>query len=133
MGKLYGWMTGRKVQSDAKGMMTVMLVGPPAQAPMDNYALLKNQQRKLPWRMHQSEAVANYGKCVWDDYPGKLISKAKYPCSSDTHMRCEECSTRCGKDVFLCNSFIKGGPVNCHRHYRIYNHNKEFALTMVIN
>ena len=80
----------------------------PLQALMDSYALLKNQQRKSPWSMHQSKAVANYGECVWDNCLGKLISNTKYPRSSDTHMQCEECSTCCGKGVFLCNGFIKG-------------------------
>ena len=104
-----------------------------AQALMDNYALLKNQQPKSLWRMHQSKVLANYGKCVWDNCPGKLTSKAKYPRSSNTHMQCKECSTHCRNDVFLCNRFIKGVPVNCHQHYHIYHHNKEFALTMVIH
>jgi hypothetical protein len=100
---------------------------------MDNYALLKNQQRKLPWRIHQSEVVAKKGRCGWEDCPGKLASKGICPCSSNTHMRCKECIARLGKDMYLCNSFIKGMPVKCHQHYHIYNHNKEFALTMVIN
>jgi hypothetical protein len=94
LGKLFGWVTGRKVRSDAKGMMTVMPACLPVEVAMNNYALLKNQQRKSPWRMHQSEAVAKQGKCGWDDCPGKLASKAKYPRNSDTHMRCEECSAR---------------------------------------
>ena len=49
MGKLYGWITSWKVRSKVKGMMTVMPACLPAQAPMDNYALLKNQQHKLLW------------------------------------------------------------------------------------
>jgi hypothetical protein len=100
---------------------------------MDNYALLKNQQCTSPWRMHQSEAVAKKGRCRWDDCPGKLASKAKYPRVSDTHMRCEECSARLQMDVYLCNGYVKGVPVNCHWHYHIYHHNKEFASRMVIN
>ena len=94
LGKLFGWVTGRKVRSNAKGMMTVMPACLPVEVAMDNYVLLKNQQRKSPWRMHQSEAVAKQGKCGWDDCPGKLASKAAYPRNSDTHMRCEECSAR---------------------------------------
>jgi hypothetical protein len=133
MGKLFGWVTGRKVWSDAKGMMMVMPACPPVEAPMDNYALLKNKQRKLPWRIHQSKAVAKRGKCGWEDFLGKLASKAAYPCSINTHMCCEEYSARLGKDMYLCNGFIKGAPVNCHRHYHIYHHNKEFGSTMVIN
>ena len=45
MSKLFGWITDRKVHLDAKGMMTVQLVMPPVQAPMDNYVPLKNQQQ----------------------------------------------------------------------------------------
>ncbi len=133
MSKLFGWKTGRKVRADAMRMMTVASVMPQVQALMDNYALLKNQQCRSPWRVHQSEAVALYGKCCWEDCPGKKLSTAKRPRSSDTLMRCKECSAYLGKDVFLCNGFVKGKPVNCHRHYRIYHHNKEFASTMVIN
>jgi hypothetical protein len=133
MSKLFGWKTFRKVCSDTMGMMTVALVMPQVQALMDNHALLKNQQRRSPWRVHQSEAVAQYGKCCWEDFPGEKLSTAKRSCSSDTHMRCEECSAYLGKDVFFCNGFVKGKPVNCHRHYRIHHHNKEFASTMVIN
>ena len=100
---------------------------------MDNYALLKNQQRKLRWRMHQSEVVAKWGNCGWDNCPVKLTRKAKYPRSNQTHMCCEECSVRLGQDIYLCNSYVKGVPVNCHQHYHIYHQNKEFASTMVIN
>ncbi len=74
-----------------------------------------------------------YGKCCWEDCPGEKLSKAKYPRSSNTYMRCKECSAYLGKDVFLCNGFVKGELVNCHRHYHLYHHNKEFASTMVIN
>jgi hypothetical protein len=133
MSKLFGWKTGRKVCLDAMGMMTVASVMPQVQALTDNYALLKNQHNRSPWRVHQSEAVAQYGKCCWEDCPGKKLSTAKRPRSSDTHMRCKECSAYLGKDVFLCNGFVKGKPVNCHWHYHIYHHNKEFASTMVIN
>mgnify|MGYP006203673597 CR=1 FL=1 len=48
MTKLFGWVTGRKVRSDAKGMMMVMPACPLVSAPMDNYALLKNKQRTSP-------------------------------------------------------------------------------------
>jgi hypothetical protein len=45
MSKLFGWITGRKVPLDAKGMMMVQSVMPREETPTDNYALLKNQQR----------------------------------------------------------------------------------------
>ncbi len=133
MGKLFGWITGQKVCLDAKGMMTVLSVMPPVQAPPDNYALLKNQQRRSPWRVHQCKAVMKQGKCCWDDYLGKKLTTVKCLHSSNTHVCCKECSTYLGKDIFLCNGFINGAPVNCHRHYHIYHHNKESASTMVIN
>ena len=65
-GKLFWWITGQKVCSDAKGMMTVLSVMPPVQVPADNHALLKNQQQSLPWRVHRREAVEKYGKCCWE-------------------------------------------------------------------
>ena len=37
-----------------------------------------------------------------------------------------------GKDMFLCNGFVKDTPVNCHRHYHMNHYNKEFASLMVI-
>jgi hypothetical protein len=71
MSKLFGWKTGRKVCSDEMGMMAVASMMPQVQAPTDNYALLKNQQRRSAWRVHQSNVVALYGKCCWEDCPGK--------------------------------------------------------------
>jgi hypothetical protein len=133
MSKLFGWITGQKICSDAKGMMMVQLVMPREETLTDTYALLKNQQRRSPWRVHQSKVVMNKGSCCWEDCPGKKLSTAKRPRSSDTHMHCEECSAYLGKDVSLCNEFVKGAPANCHRHYHLYHHNKEFASTMVIN
>ena len=133
MAKLFGWVIGRKDRSDAKGMMMTMPACPLVSALMDNYALLKNKQRTSPWRIHQSEAVAKRGSCGWEDCPGKLASKVAYPRSSDKYMRCEECSMRLGKEVFLCNGFNRGVLVNCHRHYHIYHHNIKNASTMVIN
>ncbi len=133
MRKLFGWITGQKVCSDAKGMMTVSLVMPPVQVPPDNYTLLKNQRSRSPWRVHQIKVVMKEGKCCWDNCLGKKLTTVKCPRSSNTHMRCKECSTYLGKDIFLCNGFVNGAPVNCHRHYHIYLYNKESASTMVIN
>ncbi len=48
-------------------------------------------------------------------------------------MCCKECSIKMGKDVHLCNSYLKGMPVNCHRPYHIYHHNKQNAMTMKLN
>ena len=48
MGKLLGWITGRKVCLDAKVVITVALVMPAVQAPLDDYVLLKNHQQRLP-------------------------------------------------------------------------------------
>jgi hypothetical protein len=72
-------------------------------------------------------------KCCWDDCPGKKSTTVKRPRGSNTHMRCKECSAYLGKDIFFCNGFVNGAPVNCHRHYYVYHHNKESASTMVIN
>jgi len=89
-------------------MMMVMSACPLVDAPMDNYALLKNKQQTSPWGIHQSEAVAKRGKCGWEDCPGKLASKAAYPCSSDSCMHCEECSVCLGKDVYLYAMALTG-------------------------
>jgi hypothetical protein len=113
MGKLFGWITGRKVRSES-------LMMPPVQAPPDNYAMLKNQQRRSPWRIHQSKAIMKQGKCCWDNYPGKKVTMVKRPRSSNTHMHCKECSAYLGKDISLCNGFVNGAPVNCQWHYHIY-------------
>ena len=43
--KLFGWITGRKVRSDAKGMRTVQSVMLWEETPTNNYALLTNQQQ----------------------------------------------------------------------------------------
>ncbi len=67
MGKLFGWVTGRKVWSDAKGMMMVMPACLLVSAPLDNYALLKNKQQTLPCHIHQSKVVAKRG-----DADGKI-------------------------------------------------------------
>jgi hypothetical protein len=104
MAKLFGWVIGRKVWSNAKGMMMAMPACPLVGLLMDNYALLKNKQRTLLWRIHQSKAVAKRGKCGWEDCPGKLASKVAYPGSSDTYMRCEECSVRLAQDVFYATA-----------------------------
>ena len=67
MTKLFGWITSWNVRSEAKGMMMVQLVMPPVQAPVeDNYVLLKNQQRRSSWRVHQIEAVTKQGRFSWD-------------------------------------------------------------------
>ena len=111
--------------------MMAMPACPLVSALMDNYALLKNKQRTLPWRIHQSEAVAKRGRCGWEDCPGKLASKAAYPRSSDTYMRCEECSMRLGKEVFLCNGFNRGSAGELPP--ALPHHNIKNASTMVIN
>jgi hypothetical protein len=43
--ELFGWITGWKICSDAKGTMMVQSVMPQEETPTDNYALLKNQQQ----------------------------------------------------------------------------------------
>ena len=89
MSKLFGWITVRKVRADAKGKGDDDgAVGDAVEEPpTDTYALLKNQQRRSSWRVHQSEAVTNKGRCYWDDCPGIQLSTATRPRSSDMHMR----------------------------------------------
>ena len=132
MRKLFGWITSRKrkVCLGAMGMMVVSSVMPQMEMLTGNYALLKNQQHRLPWRV----LSGNVWKVLLGRLPGGKLRKAKYLYSSNTHVQCKECNTYLEKDVFLCNDFVKGAPMNCHHHYHIYHdNNKEFASMMVIN
>jgi hypothetical protein len=136
MTKLFGWLSGRKIRSDALGWMPDRArpdLAVPATVEGD-YALWRHaSKRTSPWMVHQSEVCDKQGRCCWEDCPGKSASKAKRPRSSDTYMRCQECSMKLGKDVFLCNAHIKGGTQNCHQHYHIYHHNKKTPATMTLN
>ncbi len=66
-------------------------------------------KRNMPWRSNECEVAEKQGKCCWNGCPGKSASKAECPRSSDTYMCCDEYSIRMGRDVYHCNSHIKGG------------------------
>ena len=78
------------------------------------------------------KAVTKKGKCCWDYCLGNKLTTVKHPCGSNAHKRCKKCGAYLG-NIFLCNSFVKGAPMNCRQHYHIYHHNKESASMMVIN
>ncbi len=75
IGKLLGWMTGWKVCSDAKGMMTLLSMMPLVQRPPGNYAQQKNQQRRLPWLVHHCKVVMN--KKLLGRLPGENNKQGK--------------------------------------------------------
>ena len=58
------------------------------------------QQKRSPWRHHQSLAFVKRGKCVFKNSPRRIAGKSH---GYDTFMRCEECSALEGRDVYLCN------------------------------
>ncbi len=131
MTRLFGWFPSRKIRLDKYGFISqrvrVALPEVMAERPA-SYALWKHEmKRKRPLCSHQSEVVVKQGRCCWDDCPGYMTMNTK------RHMRCEECSIKMGKDDHLCNIYLKGMPVNCHRPYYIYHHNKQNAMTMVLN
>ena len=120
MTRLFGWKSGRTIRSDAFGFIPHR-ARPILLAPVGKrYSIWRhNCNRSSPWMMHQSEGVKVKGRCCWDDCPGKRTSKAIVPRSSDTHMRCEECSRKEGMNIYLCNS----SKWSCHRQYHLYHHN----------
>ena len=128
--KVFDSGVGQKMRSDAKGLIAG--AGRQRTHVLTRLGALRTKQRKTPWRQHQSLAHAKQGRCSWEGCPGKKASKAAYPRSYDTFMRCEECSAFQGKDVFLCND-IKGRvegdtqsrkTIQCHLAYHNKYHSK---------
>jgi hypothetical protein len=137
MTRLFGWFTSRKIHSDKYGFISqrarVALPEVIAERPA-SYALWKHEMKqKRPWCSHQSKVVAKQGRCCWYDCPENMTMNTKRQHPTKTYMHCEECSIKMGKDVHLSNSYLKGMPVNCHQSYHIYHHNKQNAMTMVLN
>ena len=114
------------MRSDAKGLIAG--AGRQQTHVLTLMGALRSKQKNSPWRQYQSLVHAKKGNCSWEGCPGKLASKAVYPCSNDTFMRCEECSPFQGKDVFLCND-VKGGVEGDNQsrntiQYHLAYHNK---------
>jgi hypothetical protein len=59
------------------------------------------KQRKQPWRVLQSLAAAQRGRCVRVKCPRLTKSQAKVKHSYKMLMRCEECSARMGCNIFF--------------------------------
>ena len=112
--------SGRTIRSDAKGAIAGYGRQRNNQAAHALYNLRRKQMGNS-WRTHQSVACAKRGKCAYNGCPNLLRSKAKYPRSYDTHMRCEECSLMAGKDVYFCNDVKKGVPCLCHLAYHTHH------------
>ena len=96
-------------------------------------ALRFTQQKRSPWRQHQSIAYEKRGRCAYVGCPGLSSGKSKEPRKWDTNMRCEECSVIDGYDVFLCNG-IKGlvegekktwNVCTCHSEYHKARYNNK--------
>jgi len=119
MASLHNGGFGIRMRSDARGLMframppvpnprhLVASSGSSASRMVRAVSSVKafrfNQQKRSPWRHHQSRVCETRGRCAYSECPGFAQSKAKYPRAYDTNMRCEECSVRTGKPVFLCN------------------------------
>ena len=124
MDRVEGFLSGTKIRNNRKFAVASSPLKPTHAIEQSN--ILAGQQRKQPWRVHQSLAHASYGKCCWPKCPGLTNSKAKRKRSSDTFYRCEECSATTGCNIFLCNESKKGVPVCCHIAYHKQHHNKAF-------
>ena len=115
---------GTKIRNDRKFAVASSPLKPTHAIEQSN--ILAGQQRKQPWRVHQSLPHANQGKCCWMKCPGLTNSKAKRKRNYETFMHCEECSVKTGCNIFLCNQTKNGVPVSCHVAYHKRNHNAAF-------
>ena len=96
----------------------------------------KHTIKKEPWRSHQSIATVcpdkkhEGGYCQYDHCPGSK-RKHKRRRAFKTVYRCNECSIKTGKNVFLCNQvkLIDGcrKAVLCHTKYHVMMCNNDAA------
>ncbi|KAL7526484.1 hypothetical protein ACHAXR_001514 [Thalassiosira sp. AJA248-18] len=126
LGNIFDYGTGRKVRNDAKGTIAEGRRGPDITKPIDTLRRLRHKQKKSEWRTHQSISCEKKGRCQWENCPGKKKSQAMVKRTYDTYMRCEECSARLGKNMFLCNGTKSGKPVLCHIAFHTKYHNKKY-------
>jgi hypothetical protein len=70
-----GFLSGKKNYNDRKFAVALSPLNPTHAIEQSN--ILVGQQRKQPWRVHQSLPHANQGKCCWMKFPGLTNSKAK--------------------------------------------------------
>jgi hypothetical protein len=94
--------TGRKIRTDKNGTVSKLNEqAEPVCRKGESY--LQVQQRKSPWRIHQSVAGNIRKHCVFECCPNMNNSSTKRKRSYQTTMCCEECSVSEGRDVYLCN------------------------------
>jgi hypothetical protein len=119
MSQLHNSGVGRKVRSDANGIVAAAgssvteVRGMIAAAGLSSSRMIRaissikalwyTQQKRSPWRHHQSVAFEKRGRCAYNKCPGIADSKSKVPRCYETNMRCEECTVLLGRDIFLCN------------------------------
>ena len=80
---------------------------------------------KSPWRHHQSLPIAERwaGYCTYVNCPGKRVVNGKIRVRAHkTKMRCEECSVKAGRHIYLCNTTRRNSDgtyrqVLCHTLY----------------
>ena len=114
--------SGRRVRSDAKGVVASSTAQPRISK---RVAALRQKQKRLPWRKHQSVAYHMRGRCHYSRCPATKTSAAERKRSYLTFMRCEECSAVAGKDMFFCNDTKSKKPCLCHLAYHTKYHAKK--------
>ena len=124
MDRVEGFFSGTKIRSDRKFAVASSPLKPTHAILQSN--ILAQQQKRQPWRVHQSLAAAQRGRCIWTKCPGWKKSKAKVKRPYITFMHCEECSATMGCNIFLCNDTKNGVAVCCHVAYHKRHHNKVF-------
>ena len=92
--------TGQKIRTDKNGTVSKLNEqAEPVCRKGESY--LQVQQRKSPWRIHQSVAGNICHNCVFECYPNMNNSSTKRKRSYQTTMRYKECSVSEGRDVYL--------------------------------
>ena len=118
LGRLFDGGSRRKLRTDAKGDVA----GHGRQRDTRPAQALYNFERRLvgnSWRTHQPIPSAKRGWCCYRGCPGLCDTNAKRSRGYMTHVRCEECSVREGRDVYLCSSVKNGVLCLCHLRYHM--------------
>ena len=117
--------TGRKLRSDAKGLVAGN--GRQPRAATQRLSLLLNQQKKAPWCIYQNLTYYLKGRCCKKGCPEVKASKVKVHHSYDTFMWCKECSANHGNDKFFCNNSKSKMPALCHGADHNKYHSKKYG------
>jgi hypothetical protein len=126
--KLWDTGSGRTLRKDAKEHVAVFGRTRLGLA-IRQYLLLKRRQQEDTWRLHQSITCNERGRCVYAGCPNRRnAGKDGRKRSYSTHHKCEECSAKKSKHVYLCNDLKNGGlVVNCHMKYHMAHFSKRKA------